>query len=299
MSLRTTKTSVGTASNAFADSIALSETELEDVTGSVTGFVQKLSDLSEQRVETESELAKASSALLTNPAGYFMLERAFNDLERDHEAVSRTIRAYIRSARLTLRGSSQRVNEIDKTTGKESVIVSGQIVTDSLIPVLISDQGETEQTEQLTLTFYVRSDLPLLMHIGFAFSSLKQASFEKVRSLEQRDFFAIDQNETGTGDLALFLSYEFHRWGQNDKHGVAGTLGTLYSSPDTSILAGISGRFFSRFLVTAGVQSLDVIQGASPFVERLGEELETRTLFGTFFSKRQWEPFVGLSIRLF
>jgi hypothetical protein len=80
---------------------------------------------------------------------------------------------------------------------------------------------------------------------------------------------------------------------------VLATIATDFSEPGNRMYLGVSVRFLRKVLVTGGAASASVTEGRNPVTEQLAELTDTRQLYGSLATRRQWKPFLGISFTVF
>ena len=254
----------------------------------------RLEDLLVGRIsETGEEARDETIGELEEARGHALRLAATNDdfdiyerIEPRHDAVVGRLKAFVKAAGLVANGQYHVV-------GKKS---AGTKVALSLTAL---DGDEVVQAEPLRVTYLVRSKNPLVFHVGYTYSTLKNVEFNQVRALAGQDLFSLVNNEERTDDFAANLSYTLWSAGASGQFKFMGTLGTGMKDPGSQLYVGASALIFNYVIVTGGAVSSLVTEGGSKLVENLGAALGTRELFATISRRRDWAPFVGVSFRVY
>lgn len=203
-----------------------------------------------------------------------------------HEALLARIDAFSQGAALSINGRTWVV-------GKKK---AGTLVTATFTPKAV----DGSEQEPFRLEYFVHSKLPVLFHVGYAYSDFSQVEFEKIRALNGQDVFALVRGDKGTDAFTAFLSFEIWSWRwKNHSFGTLATLGTDLTSPGDKVYVGGSLRLFERFLISGGVSTRVDAEGTDPFIEDLGDSVGARELFLVMSSKRDWTGFVAVTFNVF
>ncbi|HET8646935.1 MAG TPA: hypothetical protein VFO85_15680 [Vicinamibacteria bacterium] len=212
----------------------------------------------------------------------------FAKADAEHAKVLDKLDAFVVAARLVKEGQR-------KVIAKRK---AGTLVTVSVTPKSRLEQAAGGTA--LTVDYFVHSRFPVTYHMGYAYSRLQDVELEKVRALGDRDFFTAVKDQDDVTAFTAFLSYPLKTWPVAEaRYGAYLTLGTDLQHPGDRLYGAISARFMGRIMLDAGMASATVEKGTSKVIERLGDELGTRQLFDAVTTRRQWRPFVGLSVAVF
>ena len=213
----------------------------------------------------------------------------FQEVQSQHDKVMGRSTAYSSLASLTVSGQL-------KVLPKNK---PGHIITLTLAPRR-AESTEADAGAPVVVEYVVQSKFPLVFHVGYGFSRLKDVEFEKVRSLSNQDLFSVVKNNKNTAGMVAYLSYGLWEWkAAGVEQGFLLTLATDFTDPGDRLLVGGSVRIWKKLLVTAGAMSGSVKEGVNPIVEAIGGQVGARELFGSVSTRRDWQPHVGLSFSVF
>src|SRR6185503_15358005 len=112
---------------------------------------------------------------------------------------------------------------------------------------------------------FVHSKFPVTFHAGYLYSSLKEVTFDQVRTIAGADLFQQVQNPQSVNTYAAFLSYQLLKGNMGQySTGVLATLGTDFKEPGSRLYVGGSLKLLSRVYIGAGVSSATVSEGVNP-----------------------------------
>ena len=203
------------------------------------------------------------------------------------EKLFEKIDAYLAAADLVKNGKTYPV-------GKKK---TGTIVSVSLTP---RNQSQADGATATTIEYFVHSKLPVVFHIGYSYSTINDVEFETVRSLEQTDLFS----EVRTSNETVNTMVGFISLGRSflvdEKIGAFLSIGTDFSDPGDRLYVGASAQIYKRLFFTVGKLNATVTEGVNPILERVGNATESRELFTTLSTRRDWsEVFYSISFRVF
>lgn len=152
----------------------------------------------------------------------------------------------------------------------------------------------------IVVDYPVQSKFPLVFHMGYGYSRLKDIEFDKVRALNNQDLFAVIKSNASTTGGVAYLSYGVKTWNAGStEQGLFLTLATDFKDPGERLFVGGSFRAWKRIFLTAGAMSGSIKEGVDPIVEAVGDALQARELFAAVATRRQWKPHVGISFSVF
>lgn len=211
-----------------------------------------------------------------------------------------------------IRSDTEHGKIIDKLTAFQvaaSLVENGQRkVIDkkkagTLVTVTVTPKSRFEGADggrPLSVEYFVHSRFPLTYHMGYAYSRLQDVEFETVRALSGQDLFSRVKNQKDVTAFTAFLSYPLKTWPSAEtKYGVYATLGTDFEKPGDRLYGALSARFAGRILLDVGIASATVKEGGNEVLEQVGDGLGTRQLFDAVTTRRDWKPFVGISVAVF
>jgi len=172
---------------------------------------------------------------------------------------------------------------------------AGTVVAFAIKPV---DRQGSQAGQALQSNYFVRSQHPLLLHVGYAASRLQDLRFSSVRSANGADLFLATTANEKTQALTVFLSYEVKNFGPTALAGIHVTLGAGLWKPGENLYAG-GGLRVTRFVFTGGVSSLATSEGSNKTVEAIAGTAGFRELYGAFLQRTLWGPFGAVSIRVY
>ncbi len=170
----------------------------------------------------------------------------------------------------------------------------GTIVTITITP---KTQTQAVASPVAGVEYFTHSRIPVIFHVGYAYSKIADVEVETVRSASQADLFSVVKNNDDTNAMVAFLSL-----GQTVKGGQLGffaTLGTDFSKPGERVYAGGSIQLGKRAFITGGwVSGTDQVP-ANRVTETIGNALQARELFAVLNPERKWHGFGAISFRVF
>ena len=188
-----------------------------------------------------------------------------------HADLGRRVAEFLPRARASVEGVT---TVLDPHKRNAVVLLKGQAATLGGEPV----------GEAVSARYFVATTRRLVYHVGYGYGRLKDLDFRQVRTAAGEDLFAAMESagagaaESGSGETVAFMSLEFLRRGPNHRYGVSGTIGTGFRAPGRSVYYGVTGRVFSRLLVTFGVVTATATRGEGEVIQATSE-LTQRTLF--------------------
>jgi hypothetical protein len=213
----------------------------------------------------------------------------FQEVQAHHEKVMNGSMAYSSLASLTVNGQL-------KVLPKNK---PGHIITLTLAPRR-AENTDADAAAPLVVEYVVQSKFPLVFHVGYGYSRLKDVEFEKVRSLNDQDLFAVVKSNSNTAGMVAYLSYGLVEWKvRGTEQGLLLSLATDFKDPGDRLLVGGSVRIWKKLFFTAGAMSGSVKEGVNPIVETIGDQLGARELFGAVSTRRDWQPHFGISFSVF
>jgi hypothetical protein len=213
----------------------------------------------------------------------------FQEVQAQHDKVMARSTAYSSLASLTANGQL-------KVLPKNK---PGHIITLTLAPRSVENK-DADAAAPLVVEYVVQSRFPLVFHVGYGFSRLKDVEFEKVRSLSNQDLFSVVKANKNTAGMVAYLSYGLWKWqAAGTEQGFLLTLATDFKDPGDRLLVGGSLRVWKKLFVTAGAMSGSVKEGVNPIVETIGGQVGARELFGSVSTRRDWQPHFGISFSVF
>jgi len=258
----------------FASKVALSGPERQDI-------VAQVKSLGSDPIVAIETLRRAADALAESIEELDIYERI---LAR-HQALLAKLQAFVKAADLVDRGEIHVV-------GKRK---AGTVVTFTITPV--NEKGAQAGTP-FQSAYFVRSVYPLVLHVGYAASRLKDVEFDKVRSESGSDLFLATKSSDKTESLVTFMSYELRQFGPSADVGLHLTLGTNFDKPGEQLFVG-AGLRFTKFVLSVGFSGGEVQEGSNPIGEAIAGAAGRRELFTTIASRKKWEPFAAVSLRVF
>ena len=211
----------------------------------------------------------------------------FEQIEAQHRAIDAKLATFVSSATLVRDGWR-------KSLGRKK---AGTLVTVSLGAENLADA--TQDAEPVTLSYLVRSSRPLLLHLGFSYSRLKDAEFDKVRTLGAGDLFsrvkAIDDSE----GYVINLSYALHDFDEAGRFRFLATLGTELSKPGDTLFVGGSVLLFDHLVVTSGGVAGTESAGTQKTLDTVAGILDSRELFAAVTQRRAFSWFLGVSFKVY
>jgi hypothetical protein len=273
-SLAGTDDRLATFMQKFAGKVALTSDECSEIGG------QK-KPLGEAPMATLESLRRDALDLAATSPQFDLYERVL----AQHKAVIARLDAFVKAADLVVNGQVYPV-------GKKK---AGTVVTFTIAPV---DAKNTRAGEPFESSYFVQSTRPLMLHVGYAASRLKDVEFDRVRSASGSDLFLSTKSDATTKSLVTFMTYEFWRWGSTDDVGLGATLGTGFQKPGQSLFVSGAVRV-NRFVLSVGRSGTGVKEGTGSVLETIAGAAGQRELFTTVTSKQKWARFAALSIRVF
>lgn len=210
----------------------------------------------------------------------------FEASDKMHGELRARVQAFAQTERLIREGFT-------KTIPQKEL---GRIVTVTMRPKSVDGVSEAPLA---AVQYFVESELAVSYHVGLVYSTIGNVDFEQVRTVSGADLFAKIKDDDGITELVAFLSARLFETGLVP---VYGTIGTDFSEPGKRLYAGISIPVWKAFL-TAGVVSASVKEGGNTIldqiVDRAGNVVQTRELFDTVRTRRQWSGVIGITFRPF
>jgi hypothetical protein len=257
----------------FAGQIALSAEQRDEIGSQKT-------PLGSTTMATLESMRRDALALAETSQEFDLYERVL----AQHKLVVGRAGAFVAAADLIVNGKVFPI-------GKKK---SGTVVSFTLAPM---DATEATASDPLTASYFVRSTMPLMLHVGYAASRLNDLDFTTVRSASGADLFLATNDET-THSLVTFMSYEFWRWGPSDDVGLSATLGTSFQKPGEQLFFG-GGVRVNRFVLSLGTLGTGVKEGVGGVLESVAGAAGQRELFAAVTTKQSWSGFAAISIRVF
>lgn len=253
---------------------------------------EKIESMRDDLINDKMKLGKLSARVLERQVKTQDDLKNYEKVEARHAKVIEKINSFINMANLTLEGDV-------KNIGKKK---SGTYIT-VIFTAVEKSPSHPEQTKPKMISYFVHSPFPVIFHVGYAYSGLKDIEFKKVRALESADLFSQVKDEKGTDEFVAFLSWEpkIKMFKNTSKFSLALTLGTDVSSPGEKIYAGASLKLLSRVFLTGGFVSGEVAEAkeSNKIVDKIVDEVtgktNTRNLYTTITLRRNWEWFIGIS----
>jgi hypothetical protein len=258
----------------FAKTVALTPEQSEAIG-------RQKATLGTDAIDALESLRRQSLDLAATSEQFDLYER----IATQHKAVIGRLSAFVAGADLVVNGQSFPL-------GKKK---AGTVVSFTFTPL---DAKDARAAAPFQSSYFVRSTMPLMLHVGYAASRLKDVEFENVRSASGSDLFLSTKDDPTTQSLATFMSYEFWRWGPTNDVGLSATLGTSFQKPGQNIFIG-GGVRWSRFVLSLGTQGSGVIAATGSVLETVAGAAGQRELFTTVTTKQQWARFVAVSVRVF
>jgi hypothetical protein len=269
---------VATDASANAGRIALTAPQAENVGKTVKAHEDTRKVISDKRLR----------ALQSNPTTPQDVEW-FREVQAQHDKVMATSLAYSSLAALTANGQLKVLPRSKP----------GHIITLTLAPRSVENR-DADAAAPLVVEYVVQSKFPLVFHVGYGYSRLKDVEFETVRSLSNQDLFSVVKDNDNTAGVVAYLSYSLWTWqAAGVDQGFLVTLATDFQDPGDRLLVGGSLRIWKKLFVTAGAMSGSVKEGVNPIVEAIGGQTGTRELFGSVSTRRDWKPHFGISFSVF
>lgn len=203
---------------------------------------------------------------------------------------------------------AQLLNRLDAFVTAAGLVQAGQVrrIPRQKAGTVVSIAVSAKRAEggpavsSVEVEYFVHSKLPVVYHVGYAYSRLKEVDFEKVRALDNKDLFAQVKSTASTSALSAFLSLQLCAWGSAGTFGgLYGTIATDFAKPGERVYLGLSSRLFQKLFLTVGVASAARREGKHAVLERVGDALDARELFATTVGRRDWKPQFGVSFAVF
>jgi len=169
----------------------------------------------------------------------------------------------------------------------------------TIVAITMTPKSKTQATGSpvASVEYFSHSRLPVEFHVGYAFSTLKDVSFETVRSAAQADLYSVVKNNTNTNAMVAFLS--LGKTAKNGQIGAFATIGTDFNKPGERVYVGGSINFLKRAFVTVGLVSGTEQVPLHAVTETVGNALNARELFAAINPERHWRGFGAISFRVF
>lgn len=270
------RTMLSTTLSRMPSSIGLKATDIENI--------REARDQELKFVSTLEGLRSAAFAFATTATAI----QRFSIVDQDHKSLVDAIKAFSERAERCIAGDQHLV-------GRKN---AGTYITVSIAPVALASDSSPAAIKTVSTEYLVESTAPLIFHSGLTYSSLKDAKFETIRTLGDRDLFAKIRDEDGTESFSVYLSHPFGNMPAEQAQWLA-TIGTDLSNVGENIYIGVSLRVWSRFLLSAGgVYGLE--KQAEGAVEEEVEPGEgARTLYEIVKEDRRWGFFAGFSVKIY
>jgi hypothetical protein len=172
---------------------------------------------------------------------------------------------------------------------------AGTAVTVTLTPTALSggDAGST-----VSFGYLVRSQLPVLVHVGYSSSSLKNITFQQVTSLAQQSLYQLETSKNPAPDLMLGMTLELKSFGANDNFAIGPTIQTSILHPAERLDFGFSLRVI-RLVLTVAWSGRNTVQGQGSVSDPITGTTAVRELFSSL--GKSWEHSVayGIAFRVF
>lgn len=218
------------------------------------------------RVDVLRRMSRDLQEYLLNPTNARDFARIYGELREMHREVTAFYQAVDERADIFLRLSAKTVGFELKRVGKRQ---AGTRVTFTVVAV--DEAGGVTPVEDVS--YFVQSNMPLVLHGGLAFSNLRDVTYDKVtRSTivgfsdtqmfqeQTNDVFQQRTDEDRSYAYTLFLGWQFFGSGTDvgrDRRqapfGGAFSLGTDIRQPGKRIFAGPSALIYNRIVVSGGV----------------------------------------------
>lgn len=283
--LRSREDALKTYLDGFTANVYVEEKDIEDLKERIEDDVKIVEDLEDLRIIVQDNIFKSETAQEAYYASVLYEQQL-----KIHKEVIDKFKAFFTAGRLVCRGKEIKLGR------KES----GTKVTTILNPVGIKE-AENKKTEKpkteigrpATIQYFVQSDMPVVFHVGYSFSRLKNIEFEKIQSLAGNDVFVQIKDEEISQNLSAFLSYELFV-SNNLERSLSLTIGTDVVNPGKKIYLGASAKLFRRWFVTIAGATSEIIVG-------VGEENGDSQikLFQSVKKTRKWGIVIAISISPF
>jgi hypothetical protein len=258
----------------YAGSVALTPAQCETIG-------QNQASLGSAPMESLEGLRREALDLAETSGQLDLYERVL----AQHNAVMARLAAFVAAADLVVNGKTFPI-------GKKK---AGTVVSLTLAPV---DARDARAAEPLETSYFVRSTWPLMLHVGYAASRLKDLEFDRVRSTSGSDLFLSTKDDQSRQSLATFMSYEFWRWGPTNDLGLSATLGTSFQEPAANLFVG-GGFRAHRFVLTLGTSGSGVKTAEGRVLDGVAGAAGQRELYAAVTTKQRWATFAAVSIRVF
>ena len=140
---------------------------------------------------------------------------------------------------------------------------------------------------------------PLVVHAGYAYGGLREDEFQTVRGAFGQDLFSLVSRQDTTDDFMLAVGLQSRPLGADEQIRALASLGTGVEDPGTHIYLGGGVLLFDALAVTGGVVTGNTTHGVQKTVEDVFGGGGTRELFATISTEREWQPYVGVSIKVY
>lgn len=229
--------------------------------------LQKLRDLAFQAAVTVEDLQK------------------FDIVDKEHSDQVQANLLFVGLAKKSLDGESTLVRKKD----------AGTLVSAAINSTPKESGSEGSESRQVSVSYFVQSELPLVFHVGLTYADTDKVELEKVRALDGRDLFSEVSSDSGETGLSAFLSYPI---GQAESDYFV-TLGTDVEDLGERLHVGLSWRFRQNWMATFGGSYQKTQAGEMEVQDTNMDQTSTRTLFEIAKEEREWAPFVSISVKLY
>ena len=107
------------------------------------------------------------------------------------------------------------------------------------------------------------------------------------------------KQEDTSDDIVFSLAIPLRTLGAGEQFRVLASLGTGLHRPGDNIYVGGGVLMFDYLIVSGGIVVGDATYGGDRIVEEVFGAAGPRELFSTISTRREWKPYVGVSVKVY